>query len=96
MNPAQAGLSCSTGAAGHLCIPLCFSLIFMVREGLFRGFAVETVFELLDLDEVWLKLISHRSQQRMKMLSTCWVGKYSLVKGCSQPLPPVPLIFIWS
>lgn len=96
MNPAQAGLSSSTDSAGHLCIPLCFSLIFTVREGLFRGFDVEPVFELLDLEERWLQLISHRSQQRMKMLSTCWVGEYSLVKGCSQLLSPVPPIFICS
>lgn len=79
-----------------LCVPWCFSLIFAVTEGLFRGSAVEPAFELLDLEAVWLKLISHRSQQRMKMLSTCWAGEYSLVKGCPQPLPPVPPIVVCS
>lgn len=85
MSPAQAGLSSSTAAAGHLCVPLCFSLILAVREGLFWGF---------DVEPVWLKLISPRPQQRMKMLSTCWLGEYSL-KG-SQLLPPVPPVFICS
>lgn len=49
MNAEQADLSSSTGGAGHLCVPLCFSLIFAVREGLCRGFDVEPVFEMLDL-----------------------------------------------
>lgn len=95
MSPAQAGLSSSTAAAGHLCVPWCFSPILAVREGLFWGFDVEPLFELLDLEQVWLKLTSPRPQQRMKMLSPCWLGEYSL-KGCSQPLPPVPPVFICS